>query len=324
MKLKMGQRVCLSSFKKVQESMERTIKYRFTCSILTAIFAGVLFLAFGTEGRASDAANVKKYDAEDLEIVPEFSYHYAREAKKLMKVYEEAGQADSSEFVAVIYERKGLFDGSMQYVQTLSDGDYLYYGKMKNGKPNGKGIIIEDVDAMNCKLPVILGNFKDGQLDGYAVKFETMYTFAVKSEGYYKKGELNGEYIEYSVPVSNLEYIETLESYIRDKRYSSEEPDNPLLLEVPLMPVVVLETGGYKNGKMVGEWVVYFSDGSIGAEIKMNRDGETGKGSIYYPDGTLKYKGELKNFQYHGKGTLYKEDGSLEYKGKFVNGEIKS
>ena len=264
----------------------------------------------------------------DLYSVENFPYQNSRKASKLIKVYQEAKNAKETDFTNVESERKGIFDSSMQYVQTLSEGDYMYYGEMKNGKPNGEGLLLSYDSSTGAHLLNLLGEFKDGQLNGYVIWFSSFNGLEVASEGNYSKGERDGEYFGYyngmfdeNYLQDNVDFLYAYQDYVREQILADYDT---LIFDLLLLPVYVQEKGEYNNGKPTGKWFSYFSDGTTEAEVKFNRDGESGEGSIYYSNGNLKYKGEFKDMLYHGKGTLYREDGSIEYKGKFEKGNIKA
>lgn len=263
-----------------------------------------------------------------LYSVENFPYQNSRKASKLIKVYQEAKNAKETDFINVESERKGIFDSSMQYVQTLSEGDYLYYGEMKNGKPDGEGLLLSYDSSKGSHLLNLLGEFKDGQLNGYVIWFSSFNGLEVTSEGNYSKGEREGEYFGYyngmfdeNYLQDNVDLLYAYQDYVREETLADHDI---LIFDLLLLPVYVQEKGEYNNGKPTGKWISYFSDGTTEAEVKFNRDGESGEGSFYYPNGNLKYKGEFKDMLYHGKGTLYREDGSIEYNGKFEKGNIKA
>lgn len=284
----------------------------------------------GEEDWSDYESDQRAYDKRGFYTIVDFPYQNAKQADKLTEFYQEVLAADQSDFVNVEYGRKSITNGSMQYKQTMDGSDYKYFGGMKDGLPNGMGCVVHYVSNDEVYMPVVLGNFKKGQLDGYVIHFSTETIFHIACELNYKKGIEDGEYVSYGGTSlrdidlgagPDLEVYEQYDQFIRREK-DLVYPETLILTEIPLVPVYRSETGEYNDGKMVGKWIHYYFNGTIGAEINMDRNGKTGKGKIYYLDGTLQYEGELKNFKYHGKGTLYREDGSVEYKGKFKNGEI--
>lgn len=164
-------------------------------------------------------------------------------------------------------------------------------------------MVLEYISNYGCFFPSVLGNFKEGQLDGYAITFTNDY-FGVYSEGNYKQGVKNGDYIGYGSKIVILEMsiyesevLDEYDRYIRKRVSNGRSNDDIIFLDIPIMPNYTSSEGKYKDDDMVKDW------------------------TLYYPDGTVKYKGKMKDGVYHGKGILYREDGSVEYKGKFKNGE---
>lgn len=311
--------------KKEKKAVKICGRQRFLCIVVS-------FIIFGSTGIHASAAGSRSLEGSPAEsptayTIAEFPYQNTKKADKLLKVFQEAKKADPENFINIEVSSKGLFDTSDQYKQTLGAGDFLYYGDMKDGKPDGKGVLLEYASVLNATIPVLLGEFKDGQLDGYVIRISALTVPEVASEGFYSKGERDGDYTGYSDGLMNREYLncypgilDAFEEYLRGELYNAGYDE--IVWDVPLMPVYVQEQGTYNKGKITGKWTGYFYDGTVAAEIKMDRNGKTGKGKIYYSNGQVKYDGELRNMQYDGKGALYREDGSLEYKGKFKNGQI--
>lgn len=107
----------------------------------------------------------------------------------------------------------------INYVQTENNSDWVYYGELKDDKPEGLGIIFEKNDFFEMDSIIIkyIGYFKDGKYDGYGVEFNCpsindhmYYTLTANSfleenryllndviyEGYYEKGKKQGKGIE--------------------------------------------------------------------------------------------------------------------------------
>lgn len=295
----------------------------------------------------SDWSNTKlietvSYEENGFSSIIDFPYQNSKQANKLLKFYKKVLEADASEFVTVECESKSITNSSMQYKQTTSSSSFKYYGEIKNGLPHGQGCVVGYIGNYGVYMPIVLGNFKNGQLDGYAINFSQGGMFSILSEGNYKKGIEDGDYVRYTGALNNIEDLaygetdliflygegsdsELLDQYkdfINKKKNNINSGEAIVLTDIPLTPVYISTTGEYKDGKTVGKWIIYYYNGTVRSEIKMDSNGKTGKGTIYYPDGTMQYTGEINEGKYHGKGTLYKKDGSVEYKGKFKNGNI--
>ena len=292
----------------------------------------LMILVFSVKGNYVSARNISKENGSQVTEstfynIENFPYANKKKASKLLKVFQDAKMVETEDLINLEVSSKGLFDTSDQYKQTLEDGDYFYYGDMKKGKPNGKGILLDYSTEIGAIIPVLLGEFKDGQLDGYVIRISSITLPEIASEGFYSKGVRDGDYTGYSDGLLNSNYLnsnpgvlDTYEECLRERLYGIRYDE--IVWDIPLVPVYKQEQGTYNNGKVTGEWTGYFYDGTVAAEIKMDRNGKTGKGKIYYLNGQVKYNGELRDMQYDGKGALYREDGSLEYKGKFKNGQI--
>lgn len=75
-----------------------------------------------------------------------------------------------------LIEKKTELLGDVYYKKTVNaeDLDYLYYGKLRDEKPNGWGILLDSSGNM--------GNFKKGKIEGNVIY-----------EGEFKKGVYSGE-----------------------------------------------------------------------------------------------------------------------------------
>lgn len=251
----------------------------------------------------TETTAVMAYEKRGFNLVTDFPYNNSKEADKLIKFYQKVLEADKSEFVNIEYGRKSITNGSKQYKPTTKQFEYKYYGGLKDGLPSGQGLVLEYISNYGCFFPSVLGNFKEGQLDGYAITFTNDY-FGVYSEGNYKQGVKNGDYIGYGSKIVILdlsiyesEVLDEYDRYIRERVSNGRSNDDIIFLDIPIMPNYISSEGKYKDDEMVKDW------------------------TLYYPDGTVKYKGKMKDGVYHGKGILYREDGSVKYKGKFKNGE---
>lgn len=260
-----------------------------------------------------------------LGTIDEFDYYFSSDAKKLMKVFDEALKADISDLTELKEESKGIINPKTYYVQTLNGSTYHYYGEMKDGKPNGKGIIL--CHDWNEMYPYIIGNFKNGFIDGYAIELDGNI---IVSEAFYDEGVLDGKYVSY------WEFDFSFLGLSNNAENASDWNVNRLVNEADEILVLNMNTllhhelisseGKYKDGKKTGIWKEYSWDLDTGepwlySEIKYKKD-ETKEGTYYYQNGKIKYKGGLLDGAYNGKGTLYNEDGSVQYKGKFKKGDI--
>lgn len=208
----------------------------------------------------------------------------------------------------------------------------------KDNRPDGIGIFWRNLEWIddNFKLPIFVGHFKDGKIDGYGMQFGEG---GVLLEGNFdKKMQLQEEGIVYYDRDQHDKASQELKDYIADK----EDAYGTLYLSQPILQPSVYYEGEFKNGEYQGKgklyrdlyvpltWDVYgeyVRDGEgcygrIQLEGEFDHDIPSGKVVEYREDGTIQYEGEMKNGKYHGKGKLYDSDGTLIHKGKFRYGDI--
>lgn len=244
--------------------------------------------------------------------ISEFPYYYSDEAKKVMGIYIESTTKDDSSW-HYIEEEHALFSKKIYYKETLNEKYLLYYGPMKDGKPDGVGVIAENSDYF-AKFPRYIGNFSKGFQSGYGIEFYIYQNAGLlpglNYEGYFKEGKYNGKGVEYM----EKSFFETDEKDYRLYGTGSE-------CWIPACHIY--RFGDYKNGELNGQGTLYYDDGlRLRYEGEWKNDEYNGKGKLY-EDGRLLYEGDFKNGEYDGNGTLYNEDGSVKYKGKFKEGDIK-
>lgn len=249
-------------------------------------------------GTANDAGTIETFDYAD------------KEAKKLINDYRKTIDSYEGHFVNLSSDKKAFSD-IVEYKQQTAYSEDVYIGNIKNGKPNGFGIIAQRIHTDQL-LPIYIGYFKDGLLDGYGVTYtkDGSNYYRVEKEANYESGKLSGNYYEYS------------EDYSTDVHYDLGTAQQ-VLFDYPFETSVYISAQGeYKNNKKSGKWI---EEHGLGwADVTYSDNGKKAKGTIYYPDGGIQYDGEMNSIlQYNGKGTLYRTDGSVEYKGTFKNGEIK-
>lgn len=246
--------------------------------------------------------------------------------------------------------------GQEYFKQSLNLKDLIYFGELKENRPNGKGIIYTISYSYSGKavfVPLYIGTFKDGVYNGYGKKYTKASKFynvgGLRArndysnldqlgviiqvyEGYFKDGEYEGKGI-YRVldepglltePLNLKKYIETNTVIINDFLKEFKESKSPVLFsQLPPLNTVIKDTGEFKNGQLDGEVKRYTNKGQLKYEGGLKEDQYQGKGKLYYENGKLQYEGEFKNGKYTGKGTLFNEDGSIKYKGEWRNGNIK-
>lgn len=192
------------------------------------------------------------------------------------------------------------------YKQTLEESGLFYYGNLKEGKPDGYGVLYDDT------IPLYIGEFKKGNFEGYGVTIDHDYAGSVYivHEGEFKKGgRAKGE----GMVLYDFEYLDSI-----------LEIDVSLLQSIDGIAVfrtIPQYIGDVTEDDFDGKGTFYYMDGTIQYTGKVKNGMYHGKGKEYYPDGTLKYEGEFSRGLYDGKGTLYDENGNETYKGNFKNGD---
>ena len=229
--------------------------------------------------------------------------------------------------------------------------NYYYYGDMKDNRPNGQGIILTKVSPsidMALFLPVYAGNFQNGILDGYGIKFyqdsgiEVEGEFLIDDLGADFEGIVpEGKVISYyqndineiakngSIPEEDLDYYSHMQ-------YSNRSA----VLNYPILQPSVNIEGEYQEEWLTGDIKEYYYNyqfnlndqkyhkmensvyGPLKYEGEMEHDDYSGKGEVFYLNGQTAFKGNLSDGLFDGEGKIYTKDGKLIYKGQFKGGYI--
>ena len=155
-----------------------------------------------------------------------------------------------------------------QYVLSNSEDEYQYFGKLRNDKPTGAGIIISS--KINSKI-IYQGEFKDGRYDGYGILYEDSVVIA---EGDFVEGKFTGEGNVYSGQL---------------KTDSNDAHAANIVLAGNDGLVVI--SGKFEDGKTNGAILVYKGSALIydGNSKNGHFDGD---GTLYNDDGSVKYSGK--------------------------------
>lgn len=185
------------------------------------------------------------------------------------------------------------------YEQTLNNTGYSYCGPLKNGKPDGYGVLYNYYD----EVIEYIGNFEKGAINGYGMKLNGAF---IEYEGEFSNGEMaNGDVI---VPYEP-EYYRT--------EYEVPEDEN----KFPAIRMCPEYIGEMKKEEYSGKGTLYFPDGTVEYEGEFKNGSYNGDGILYYENGQIQYKGEFSRGKYDGKGTLYDETGNVVFEGKFKKGD---
>lgn len=260
--------------------------------------------------------------------------NYKKERLKIPgKIIEALGEDPVS-----LKEKDGFWFGEPHFSITREEGDYCYYGKIKNNKPSGFGVLTEEPvdpdDYSDYKYIIYAGNFKKGTYSGYGVAFKNgtadaeseiaehvqsgkinencrhsaqvyLESYAVY-DGHWKKGRRNGE----GNIFRNLALISSseLENYWGGALY-------PLKIEIADVNPGIFNSKGK---------VKIYNDGLLTYDGGVRNWERSGKGTSYFKNGQEEYVGKWKKGKYNGKGKLYDENGTLIYSGKWKDGDYAS
>lgn len=216
----------------------------------------------------------------------------------------------------------------------------VYFGFIKNNKPNGEGKLITN------KKDTLVGNWVDGKLDGYA----EVISDGFQSSGEWKNGKLNGHsYCVYAdSSIYNGDFVDNAragygELLYNDELYQGEWANDKFHgLGYYLYENGNTYLGNWKSGIQDGtgtietETLIYTGDIVEGivsgyGEIEYKEAGDeykghfednikSGTGTYLYENGNT-YKGEFSNDLFNGIGVFTYSDGS-QYQGDFLDGKI--
>lgn len=257
--------------------------------------------------------------------VQDFPYKKSSSAKKCLDKMK-----DIDNFVYV-EEEFHMLSNKVTFKQANNPSQYIYYGKIKKGHPDGYGVILKEhygyyiVDQM--------GKFKNGGLNGYGYQFKLGAVCFINSEGEdslflsyegeFKNGVYNGSGISYVYSNTLDSQILEYEKYLRlvDGNTYKTVSGKEIMLQFLVSVSKKMYEGKYKKGLRNGKGISYGYSGLVEYKGNYKNGKKNGRGKEYYEGTTtLKYEGSYKNDLYHGKGKLYMENGDLKYKGKFKKG----
>lgn len=265
---------------------------------------------------------------------------FSTERNKVLKKVQELNNKIINENTINVEVKKDI-----EFKQTLDVSTYKYFGNIKNGRPDGLGVILLPADIVNspqsyelpnCYLPVLAGTFKDGKLNGYGMEIGFN---GIDMEGIYKDGALNGDGIIYNndeIAITNFDILEDSNTFnsIREeyclKKYelslssiddnafdyiATYEGGNGLVItDYPVIQPNVFSQGEFSKGKANGSQKVYHPNYKMNQSTKLYE--LINKNSVYGP---IYYDGNTKNDSKSGKGTTYYPNGKIQYQGEFKN-----
>lgn len=221
---------------------------------------------------------------------------YAENGKKMAAAVEAVLNAGTNDFHMMKQKSHFLKGGvSFQEIYDESKCDYYYVGDLKDGKPEGFGVLLS-------------GNPDYGSIMTYIGKFS--------------KGEVKDSYgvcLAHNDICLEIAY----EGKVKYLRNGSDACPADGKREIPWdflsIQIAYGDTEYYENINFSPTIVAKCFPHYIG-EIK--KGSYSGKGCLYYANGVLGYEGEFKGGNYNGKGKEYSPLGNLIKDGEYKRGEF--
>ena len=176
-----------------------------------------------------------------------------------------------------------------------------YFGEMKNGLKDGKGILYYDKDDEK-KRDKYEGNFKNDKKEGKGILY---YLGGDRYVGNWKNDKKEGEGKYYYNDGDRYEGDWKNDKIDGKGIYYWKDGDK--------------YEGDWKNNKREGKGVKIYKKGNIYDGYWKNGIKE-GKGIMCFINGD-RYEGDWKNGKMEGKGTMYYKNGKIE-KGNWINNEF--
>lgn len=255
-------------------------------------------------------------------------------------------------------EIKRIRDNQLGVKHKYENGDY-YEGGWKDGKRNGKGVLITAVYRTECDwkndkcfegfIYALNKSFNKITLeDGKAVKMsgefgEIAGRINIDSEPVNGDGEINyindfnciigesnickkftGEFLCEYQNEKHLCFPDGKGTLIFHNNYDSKFEGlikNQALLSGKLfMNGILIYEGGFKDNLRNGFGKMYYINGNVLYDGMYKENKRNGNGKWFHKNGKIYYDGEFKNDKQHGIGKYYDENGNLLYDGGFKDG----
>lgn len=280
----------------------------------------LVLVAFNFIGCSSE--KVSSYNNSKLIEECSYLYNYANENNIKInnfserdKVLDMLSASNSEKDIIYLKTDSNLFSKA-NYKVTNEKTNIIYYGKVKDNKPNGLGVIYL-VNEDGAKFIKYAGNFKKGLFEGYGMLFKIptmdklrnvtlMYnnneekakkkTNYLSVEGEFKDGLVNGKGNYFIYVCSNKEEDEIKDLFVGEYEIDDDERITGKVKEYKYG--YLYYDGEYKNSHFNGDGILYF--------LKSKQK---------------QYEGSFRNGKYDGKGTLYDEGGNTIYSGKWDMGD---
>lgn len=234
----------------------------------------------------------------------------------------------------IVYLTTENIFGADQYKITEKYDGYLYYGQLKDGYPDGYGILYTKPERSDWLLTYenhgfacrYIGQFSNGRFDGFGVLFAESEDGGAFLSRLCPYDETTGENTEYFLTWANYaeyfgEFSEGHKSGVGNSFYLSdfyigtfENALNQIDLDSPDYSVKV---GEYKKDLLNGANKQYIG-GYLYYDGESQNDMFDGYGVLYYLGTNIpSYEGDFKNDMRHGEGTSYSETGEVIYQGEW-------
>lgn len=236
----------------------------------------------------------------------------------------------------VVYLTTDNIFGADQYKITEKYDGYLYCGGLKDGRPDGYGILYAAPETGDWLLTYgdytfacrYIGQFSKGRFDGFGV----LFTESANGQAFLSRlrpyDEATGENAADFLTWANYaEYFgEFSDGYKSGLGNSFHLADTFIgsfenaLSKIDLdNPSYNVDVGEYKNNLLNGRNKQYIG-GYLYYDGESKKDKFDGYGVVYYYGTDIpSYKGEFKNDMRHGTGTSYNEIGEVVYQGEWKN-----
>lgn len=237
----------------------------------------------------------------------------------------------------------GSYQRIAPYGET-SRATYFYYGDLSNNRPNGIGVLLQEVEFSYGIVPVYAGHFEDGVIKGYGLclldnRSDVARFNGIKSEGYFdyttepreegpfgtegSYGNLQGEGIVYYnvlFDVSNYALLDIIDEGKSELDYDEMmdpnlETEYLVITNYPVQRPKVQYEGTFKNGNLLEGTEYYIEDmcygtvrsyGSFCYDVIYN-------GVFVCPDGTC-LNGAFSDFS-EFIGGIYCPSGNIQFVG---------
>lgn len=238
-----------------------------------------------------------------------------------------------------IYVEEDNIFGAPQYKRTERKTSYLYYGELRENRPDGYGILlgptynnhgIEIYNEWQYDI-MYIGEFSDGRYQGFGIEFyetnmgqdylEQYCTAEPGSELY------QDYYLMWANPVAYFGEFQSGERHGKGNAFilSQAEIYFGAMGEIDIdMPEYEISVCEYRSGEKDGNGSIYAPNGYVAYIGEFDNDVYDGYGTkYYYGTDTLEYEGTYKDGKRHGTGTSYRQNGDVAYAGEWAHDDYK-